>query len=96
MPRPVLATTLVLCLLAAALGLKAGLSRAAFGEAQAIAAAAADYVAFEAAEGRPVAVTDCVGRPGAEVWLVVVCGAEGRVFRYYVERSGRMERSVAE
>lgn len=96
MPRPVLLTTILLCLFAAALGLKAGLSRTVFGETEVISAAAADYVAFEAARGRAVRETDCVGRPGETVWIVVVCGAGERAIRYYIDRGGRMERSVAE
>ena len=96
MPRRVLGTMLVLCLIAAGLGLRAGWRHATMTETEAIEAAAADYVAFEAARGHAAEPTECSARPARAAWLIVTCQpahlAPGEVFEYHVARTGRMDR----
>ncbi len=95
MPRPVLLATIALCAVVGALGLRIGWLYATFTETDAIDAAAADYVAHEAALGREVSPTDCSARPGVGVWLAVVClplsNPDATRTEYFVSRTGQMD-----
>ncbi len=97
MPRQVLVTVVVLCVVAALLGLRAGWRYATITETEVIDAAAADYLAHAAAEGHEVSVTDCAARPGqGKVWVIVLCvpqsDTDARRTEYYISRWGRMEK----
>ncbi|WP_413719273.1 hypothetical protein [Silicimonas sp. MF1-12-2] len=85
MPRPVLAVTFMLCCVAAVLGVWAGI-RPAITETQVIEAGAGLY-----AEETGGSRADCVGIPGeGRVWIVVRCGASGKVRTYLFDRGGTL------
>ncbi|MBT8408502.1 MAG: hypothetical protein KJN93_02615 [Alphaproteobacteria bacterium] len=85
--RAILASGALLSLAAAALGLKAGLSRQQMTETDAIGRAAAVYVAETGG-----ALTDCIAVPGGRepVWLMVSCGTGQDLRRYAITRNGAL------
>ena len=95
MPRRVVITLVVLCLIGGGLGLWAGWRVATLTETDVIEAAVADYLAAETALGHQAAETDCSATPGADdVWIVVLClplnDPDARRTEYYVSRFGSM------
>lgn len=87
MRRPVLLVSLLLALLAAGFGLREGLRVARLTPADVIERVAALHVA-RTPGARPA---DCLARPGADVWIEVICAApEGAAQAYQVNRLGWM------
>lgn len=88
---------IVLCAIAAALGLRAGWHIANLTETDVITAAVADYITHETALGQTPADTDCSATPGdGRVWIVVTCVplADPATVRteYHISRFGQMEK----
>lgn len=89
-------TTLALCVVAAALGIRAGWRVANLTESEVIEAAVANYIAHETQAGRRPSDTDCSATPGGSdgIWIVVLClplsDSETQRTEYFITRTGRM------
>ncbi|WP_141102033.1 hypothetical protein [Oceanicola sp. 22II-s10i] len=87
--------TLVLILVSAFFGLRAGWHWASRDEGAAIETVARDYVEMEQARGHAAAMTDCAGHPGAsdDIWITVICDppalGPGKLYRYDIDHRGR-------
>ncbi|KUF09105.1 hypothetical protein [Pseudoponticoccus marisrubri] len=88
MPRWLWFAPLAVLLVAVALfGFRQGWIVANLTETDVIEAMAARYLAEAGPQAR---ASDCVARPGREVWLVVACGGPG-MWEYRVDRLGRLK-----